>query len=187
VRALEQGETARAYALMSAEYRARVSRESFEAALSQFPQEAAELGAALQKAGNSLQHEARGRLATGAEVRLLREGTRWSIAGELVDFYGQATPRAALRSFVRALRSKRYDIVLRFVPEAERAGLTPELLAQSWSGEPGQDLERLLSALERDIEGPIEQIGTHATLHYGGGLRAQLIREGEHWKVQALE
>ena len=42
------------------------------------------------------------------------------IASNVVDFYDQSTPRAALRSFVRAMERERYDVVLRMVPNADR-------------------------------------------------------------------
>ena len=42
------------------------------------------------------------------------------IATNPLGFYDQSTPKAALRSFIRAYRLERWDIMLRFVPSSYR-------------------------------------------------------------------
>src|SRR5262249_14801860 len=53
------------------------------------------------------------------------EGGHWRIDAAAVDLYGQSTPRQALMGFLRAFERKRYDIVLRYVPDAEKEGTAP--------------------------------------------------------------
>ena len=59
----------------------------------------------------------------GDELVLVYEGGRWRIDASAVDLYGQATPRQAIMGFLRAFERKRYDVILRYVPDAEREGL----------------------------------------------------------------
>ena len=46
------------------------------------------------------------------------------------------------------LRNRRYDVLLRFVPDAEREGLGSTELKRAWEGEERAELERLISAVE---------------------------------------
>ncbi len=59
---------------------------------------------------------------------MVYEGGRWRIDANAVDLYGQATPRQAITGFLRAFERKRYDVILRYVPDAEREG-TADLAA----------------------------------------------------------
>lgn len=172
---------------MSSEYRARVPLAEFKKRLEQHPAEALELAATLSKLRQPAAQEAVLSTGHGAGVRLQREGSEWRVASDLLAFYDQSTPRAALASFVRAMRAKRYDVVLRFVPEEAREGVTPQGLERAWSGEPREDIERLLDTLETELGNPIEVAGNRATMLYGGRLRAQLVREAESWKIEDLE
>jgi hypothetical protein len=61
---------------------------------------------------------------------LVFEGDRWRLDAAAVDLYGQATPRQALTGFLRAFEHKRYDVIMRYVPDAEKQGVA------SLSGDP---------------------------------------------------
>lgn len=185
--ALEQGQLDRAYTLMSEGYRARVSLPEFRRQLEQYPRETLELGSALAKVRQPAQQEALLRYGAGETVRLHLEHGQWSIGEDSIAFYDQSTPRAALLSFVRAIRAKRYDVVLRFIPLREREGVTPDGLERSWSELPRPDLERVLANLQAHLDAPIEIAGEHATMPYAERLRAQLLREDGVWKIEALE
>ena len=56
----------------------------------------------------------------GDQMRLVQENGRWRVATNPLAFYDQTTPKAALRSFIRAYRLERWDIMLRFVPTQYR-------------------------------------------------------------------
>jgi hypothetical protein len=184
--ALRGGRPADAYALMSSAYRRRVSLEEFRRHLTDSPAEAREAAASLEQPDGPATQIARVLLADGDTVELVRDGADWRIATNLVDFYDQSTPRAAIRSFVRAMERARYDVVLRFVPEADREGMSAERMRTSFAGEGREEIARLLTELRAGLDAPIEEIGDHATLRYGEGNRrtARLIREGGSWKVE---
>jgi hypothetical protein len=62
-------------------------------------------------------------LPGGDEILLVHEAGRWRVDASAIDLYGQSTPRQALAGFIRAYERKRYDILLRYVPDAELSGL----------------------------------------------------------------
>jgi hypothetical protein len=186
-RALNAGRLDEAYARMSREYRKRVSFDEFKRHLTENPQEATALSRALGHVHPGTVEEATVRYDDDAEITLRREGDQWFVSTPLVDFYDQSTPRAALRSFVRAVERKRYDIVVRLIPDADKEGITTERLEQAWSGDGREDIERLVHNLREHIDSPIEVAGDRATMTYGDQMRAQLVREAGAWKVEDPE
>ena len=76
-------------------------------------------------------------LPLGETVPLVLEDGRWRIDGPLLEPWGQRTPRAALRTFVRALEQRRYDVLSRLVPARYRPGprtaLPGVFLAGAWT------------------------------------------------------
>ena len=186
-RALADRRYGDAYRMMSSDYRNRVSLETFEAELSSNPQETLEMSNDLGRVRGPAVQEAVLRYSETGELRLEQHGDRWFIATDVVEFYDQSTPRAALRSFVRAMERQRYDIVLRLVPTPDKEGLTTERMKESWSGEGREEVERMLSNLRNHLDNPIEILGNHATMPYGDRMRVQFLREGESWKIEDPE
>jgi hypothetical protein len=210
-RALRDGRADDAYDLMSAEYRRRVSREEFRRYAARNREELRETADALSRPEGPAEQTARVVLADGEVVELVRDGGRWRVATNLVDYYDQSTPRAALRTFVRAMERERYDVVLRLVPDADREGMTVERMREAFSGEGREEISRLLVELRGALDAPIEQVGDHATLRYGGSAReaggggeaggvgaasgggasatgrartVRFVREGGRWKIE---
>ena len=186
-RAINQGKLDVAYAAMSSDYRKRVSFEAFKKSLTENPRETLALSHALTHLQPGTRQEAIVRYDDEAEIVLRREGERWLVASPVVDYYGQATPRAAITSFVRALEHKRYDVVLRLIPNADKEGITIERMEQTWSGPGREDLERLLHNLREHEDAPIELAGDRATMPYGDRMRVQLLREDGVWKIEDPE
>jgi len=190
-RALNQGRFDEAYARMSDEYRERVPFEEFKRQLSENPEETAALSHALSHVQEEATLEATVRYDDDHEITLRREGSgdeaSWFLSSPLVDFYDQSTPRAALRAFVRALENKRYDVVMRLIPNADKEGITSDRLEQAWSGDGRKELERLVHNLREHLGDPIEVAGDRATMVYGDQMRAQLVRENGLWKVEDPE
>jgi hypothetical protein len=186
-RALNTGKLEEAYALMSADYRQRMSLDAFKHQLSENPDETMEISNALGHVRGPAAQEAVLVYREDGELRLMRDGERWYITTNVVDFYDQSTPRAALRAFVRAMERKRYDVVMRLVPEADKEGISAERMAQAWSGDGREEVERLLSNLNSHLDNPIEVIGNHATMPYGDNMRVQFVREGKDWKIEDPE
>jgi hypothetical protein len=186
-RAINAGKLEEAYALMSADYRARVSLEQWKKRLTEQPQEALELSNALGAVREPADQRAYVTYDDGEQLELRRDGDRWYLATNVADFYDQSTPRAALRAFVRAMERKRYDVVMRLIPAQDKEGITTERMQQAWSGAERESVERMLSALREHLDDPIEVVGNRATMPYGEHARVQLVREGNAWKVEDPE
>jgi hypothetical protein len=184
-RALSEERADDAYALMSPEYQERVGLAEWKQKLAH-PQEVTELANALDRSLGSARQWAEVVYGEGLTARLVESPQGFRITTDLLDFYDQSTPRAALRSFLHAMRSKRYSEVLRFIPEADRDGDLPSRLSTAAASE-REDLERVLSSLEQHVDAPIEVSGQHATMPYAEQRRVQFVREGDFWKLEDLE
>lgn len=182
-RALREGRTEDAYGLMSQSYRRRVPREAFLQMLEQDRAEVRQTAASLAERRSPAEQEAVVEYGEGETLRLVRENGEWRVATDVVDFYGQSTPRVALRSFVRAMERRRYDVVLRLVPERDREGTTVEGMAEAWEGDGREEVERLLAALRASLDNPIEEVGDRATMGYGDRFRVQFVREDGVWLI----
>src|SRR5687768_5385852 len=119
-RALREGDVENAYALTSENYRRRVPREEFERWIAENPSEIRAIVDALSQPLGPPAQEATVQVGERDEVRLVRDPDGWRVASEIVDYYGQRTPAQTLRSFVRAIEHRRWDVVLRLIPEADR-------------------------------------------------------------------
>jgi hypothetical protein len=128
-------------------------------------------------------------LVQGEPVTLVEEGGRWLVDDPtLFEPWSQRTPRAALRSFVRALEQQRYDVVLRLCPTQRRPTLSVDALRAYWEGEHKADnaalLARLRAALDAPAPGhPMVETGDEARMPYPGG-EVRLVREDGAWKIE---
>jgi hypothetical protein len=125
-------------------------------------------------------------IATHERIRLVRDPAGWRIGTDVVDDYGQSTPYQALRSFVRAVERRRWDIVLRLIFETNREGVTEETHRERWEGEGREEIERVAAGIRAALEAgtPIEIVGGDAVMPWGGRFRAQLVREGGVWRIR---
>lgn len=186
-RALNQAKFEEAYALMSSDYRKRVTLAQWKQRLTENPQETLDVSNALTGARNAAEQRAVITYDDGEQLELRREGDRWFLSSNVVDFYDQSTPRAALRAFVSAMERKRYDVVMRLIPAPDKEGITTERMEKAWTGDERESVERMLSVLREHLEDPIEVIGNHATMPYGDHARVQFVREGNDWKIEDPE
>lgn len=124
-RALDEKRVEDAYRMLSEEARRGLSLEAFRRAVLENPSEAREIAKALSRPSGDARVTARVMLPTGEELPLVLEDGAWKVEGSAVDLYGSATPRQALLGFLRAFERKRWDVVLRYVPDEERAGGGP--------------------------------------------------------------
>lgn len=132
--ALEQGRVDDAYRLLSDEAKQQMSLDAFRRAVRENPDEAMDIARALSRPSTDPVVSATASLPNGDEVVLVFEGGAWRIDAAAVDLYSQATPRQALVGFLRAFDRKRYDVIMRYVPDAEKqgvVGVTGEPLAPS--------------------------------------------------------
>ena len=182
--ALDDGRYEAAYALLGESYRRRVPFEEFVRYLQTYPEEARELAALLAHPAETEAITARVPFSDGDALDLVWEDGGWRVVGNAVDFYDQSTPRAALRSFVRAMERRRYDVVLRFVPEADREGMTVEHMRQAWEGDAREEVDRLVANLRANLHRPIEVVGDRATMTYGDSYTVQFVREDGVWRIE---
>jgi hypothetical protein len=183
-RALGDGESAKAYALMSPEYRQRVSYDVWQKNFDANPQEVSEAEQRLHRVRGPTELQALLQHTDGATLALVQHAGRWYIASDEIDFYDQSTPRAALHSFVAALTRKRYDVVLRLTPEADKESVTNESMQASFGHAARDDVARLLSQLRAHLTDPIEIDGDRATLPYAEHKRVQFVREAGRWRIE---
>jgi hypothetical protein len=171
---------------MAPGYRAQVSFETWQKQLADNPQEVSDTSRRLS------------RVRGPDDVRALEKNTRepleltqaaghWYIAREPIEFYEQSTPRAALHSFVAAFSRKRYDVILRLMPEADKEGVTSESLTKHFGHAARDEIARLLSQLTANLAAPIEEHGPHATMPYAEHRRVRFVLEQGRWRIQAPE
>jgi hypothetical protein len=188
--ALEAGDADRAWALLSKEARASVPRETFRELVKRDRREALELGRALGRETGEPYVTAEVPLATGDKLVLVLEDGRWRVDASALDFYSQATPRHAIAGFVRAFDNQRWDVLLRYTPDAHREGLTPERLAAAWGRDKpeGKLISDLVEAIKQALPtATIEETGDRATMVYGNAGTVLFVREGGSWKIEDLK
>lgn len=181
--ALERGRYDEAYELMSLEYRKRYTRAEFERALKERPDELKQMLAQLRERPRQVDVSAQVGYGEGDALKLSVERGAWRIDSDPLEFYGQRTPGEALRSFVRAIERRRYDVVLRFVPAKWAEAMTAEKLRAQWEGDKKAELERLLKNLKANLGAPIEEDGDNATMPYGENFKVAFVREDGVWKI----
>lgn len=185
-RALERRDYSRAYDLMSEAYRAQHSKEDFVRMLEENPREVKETASRLRSARGDLEVTAELRYGLGDRMRLVREGGDWKIASNPVDFYSQATPREALRSFLRAYSLKRWDVMLRFVPDNYRQHMTVDSMRKQFEGENKEALARMMAMVAANVDEPIAEQGNDAKLRYGEN-EVRFVREDNVWKIKDFD
>ena len=124
---------------------------------------------------------------SGQELQLVLESGAWRVEATAIDLYAQDSPRHAVQGFVRALERKRYDVILRYVPDGHKEGLDPAKLKEAWEGHDKEEMEQVLSALKQALPtASIEETGERATMPYGAGT-LQLVRERGLWKIEDFD
>ena len=108
----------------------------------------------------------------------------WRFTEDPTEFYGQRTPRQALRSFVRATRTGRWDVLIELAPLRYRVGLSTEDLQKAWTeGDYAKSLVESRDRLEDGLDGPIFVDAHEAVLPLGDDRAARLEFEGDRWVV----
>ncbi len=120
-------------------------------------------------------------------MRLVQEGGRWRIASNPLGFYDQSTPKSALRSFIRAYRLGRWDIMLRFVPTQYAQKMDPPKLKAQFTGPSKEQMETLMNTLEANVDEPIIERGNDARMSYGDRFEVKFVKEDGVWKLKDLD
>lgn len=187
-KAIEEDRLEDAYQLLSVESRANLSLEEFKKLVADNPEEVK----ALLKAASKEEHppliRAEFETESGQILTLIYEDGEWRIDPSAINLYDQTEPRAALSSFVRAYDKKRYDILLSFVPESQKEGLSPKVLKEAWEGEQRIEIEQAVEGLRAHLAtSPIEVVGERATMSFGAGGVVELVVEKGLWKIEDMK
>jgi hypothetical protein len=186
-RALEEGRADDAYRLLSDAARRGTSLDAFRRMVKDDPDGAREVGKSLERPTSAPVVTARVVAPNGQELDLVLEKGVWKVDATAIDLYGQDTPRHAVEGFVRALARKRYDVILRYVPDAHKEGLDAAKLKDAWEGHDKDEMEQVLSSLKQSLPAAkIEETGDRATMPYGAGTM-QLVREHGLWKIEDFD
>jgi hypothetical protein len=185
-RALERGDLDAAYALMSDEYRGTTGRAEFERYLRSDPERVPTLLANLRAARpGDAAVTATVPLGVLSEAKLVRGADgAWLLDEGAIKLYDQSTPREALRSFVRALERRRWEVLLRFIPDRYREHMTAAELQAELEKDPDK-LPRLVAALKESIDNEIVISVDRRTAKMRYGMyEVDFVKEGDLWKIE---
>jgi hypothetical protein len=187
-KAIEEDRLEDAYQLLSAESRAELSLEAFKKLVADNPEEVKALLKAAAKEEHPPLIRAEFETESGHVLTLIYENGAWRIDQSAINLYDQTEPRAALGSFVRAYDKKRYDILLSFVPDSQKEGLTEKVLKEAWEGEQRIEMEQAVEGLRAHLAtSQIEIVGERATMSFGAGGVVELVVENGLWKIEDLK
>ncbi|MCL2726018.1 MAG: hypothetical protein FWD69_16455 [Polyangiaceae bacterium] len=186
-RALEEGRADDAYRMLSDEARRGTSLEAFRRMVRDDPGEVREIAKALARSTSAPVVTATVTTATGQELPLVLEKGKWRIDASAIDLYAQDTPRHTIQGFVRAVERKRYDVAMKYVPDAHKEGLDAQKLKAAWEGNDKEEIQTVVSALKQALPTTSpEETGDRASMSYGAGT-IQLVRERGLWKIEDFD
>jgi len=186
-RALRDHDYARSYELMSSQFRSKVSRDEYTRMMRDNPREVDETSDRLRGSHGRVEISAELEYGLGDQLRLVQEHGGWKIESNPLAFYDQTTPKAALRSFIRAYRLGRWDIMLRFVPNQYREKMDAAKMKAQFTGASKESMESLMSSLEANVDETITERGNDARMQYGDKYEVKFVREDGLWKLRDLE
>ena len=185
--ALKNHDFSAAYDLMSSSFRGKVSRDDYVRMMRDNGREVNETADRLRGKKGSLEVSAEFEYGLGDTMRLVQEDGQWKIATNPLGFYDQSTPKAALRSFIRAYRLERWDVMLRFVPNSYREKMNGEKMKAQFTGPSREQMENLINTLEANVDEPIVERGNDARMSYGDRYTVQFLKEDGAWKLKDLD
>lgn len=186
-RALDEGRADDAYRLLSDDARRGMPLDAFRRSVKENPEDVRELAKSLSRPTSLPLVTATVTGASGQELRLVLENGAWKVDATSIDLYAQDTPRRAVLGFLRAVERKRYDVVLKYVPDAHREGLDEKKLKEAWEGHDKEAMQRVVSAVRQVLPtATIEETGDRAAFAHGAGTM-QLVRERGLWKIEDFD
>jgi hypothetical protein len=159
--------------------------ETFERMVKENPEDVKAIARALLRPSGTAQVSATVTAPDGQILLLRFENGKWRVDRSAIDLYAQDTPEAALATFVRAFENKRYDVLLRFVPDSKREGLDDGKLKTAFEGEQREEVQRITQAIKAALPtATVERLDDRATMSYGAGGTIELLREHGIWKIE---
>jgi hypothetical protein len=179
--AVDRRDYAGAYALTSERYRHQVSLAAFRAEVDAQGPGAPPLA---QRMASATTPPVRFdlELGLGEKLVMVQEGGAFRLDAPPLAPFPQDSPRAALRSFIRAAEQRRFDVLLRLAPGRYRGRLTEAQLRAVWEGEKKAQNDKMLSELRASITAPIVELGDEAHMPYGE-REVRFVREDGIWKI----
>jgi hypothetical protein len=186
-KALDESRADDAYRMLSEDARRSTSLEAFRRMVKDDPEEVREIAKSLARPSSPAVVTATVTSATGQELQLVLEKGKWKVESSAIDLYAQDTPRHAIQGFVRALERKRYDVLLKYAPDARREWLDPQKLKNAWDGYEKDAIDQVVAGLKQALPtASIEETGDRATMPYSQGT-IQLVRERGVWKIEDFD
>ena len=187
-RALDEGRADDAYKLLSSEAKRNISPDAFRRMVKENAPDMKDIAHALSRPASDPVVTATVTSPKGDSLLLLYEDGLWKLDGSSINLYGQLTPRQAIEAFLRAYERNRYDVMLRFVPDAQlEKGLDAKHLKESWEGAWKEEMQRITAALKAALPtAQFEELGERATMAYGSST-LQLVREHGAWKIEDFD
>jgi hypothetical protein len=188
--AIAEGRADDAYKMLSSDAQRAIPQAAFREMVAKNRAEALELGKMLARDPGDPYVTAVVTLPNGDVVLLVYEDGRWRVDGGALEFYSQATPRQAIVGFVKAVNRSRWDVLLKYTPDAHKEGLTADRLATAWSEktDDGRKLRDVIKEIEASLAtARFEETGDRATMMYGSANATVLfVREHGSWKVEDI-
>ena len=186
-RALDEGRADDAYKLLSSEAKHSISIDAFRRMVKENALEMKDIAHALARPASDPLVTATVVSPKGEKLQLVYEDGHWRLDGS-INLYGQSTPQQSVEAFLRAFERKRYDVMIRFVPDAHLEGLDADKLRAAWEGSQKEEMARITAALRAALPtAQFEEIGDRATMAYGSGGTVQLVREHGAWKIEDFD
>ncbi|HNT00319.1 MAG TPA: hypothetical protein PLJ27_04040 [Polyangiaceae bacterium] len=186
--ALDQNRIEDAYAMLSDEAKREMPLDAFRRMVQENPNEMRDVAEALRRPGSVPVVTATIDTPDGQALLLRYESGRWRVDVSAVDLYSQNTPRQAVTSFVRAFERGRYDVLMRFVPEAKKPGLDASKLKAAWEGSQKQEMQTLIAAVKSALPtATFEEAAGRATMPFGAVGTVQLVQENGVWKIEDFD
>ncbi len=185
-RAVDRGDSDRAWALTAPEARSATSRARFN---TDFASEAA----AGESYTDALRRAADGSAELHAELpysdfetaTLAYVDGAWVITGGVGDFFSQATPRDTLRTFIRAVQSQDTQALMPLIPGEFRAQIEEDDLA-TWLEARSVELEQTVALLLSSVDAPIRERDGEAWLRYGSH-EMSFVSENGRWVISDFD
>jgi hypothetical protein len=191
-----------AFDLLDDQAQRRCDRSCFQKLLASQRGELALALAQLQAGEARVEYRSELHLADGSSLRLAQSGppadkpsagklpaTPYLFSDSPLNFYPQDSPLRTLRAFMRAVELRRYDVLVRFIPQSLEAQYREATLRQRFDGPGRSTLLGQLAAIQRHLGEPFtyDSQGQTAQLALGDGKEARLQLEDGRWRVVQLE
>ncbi|MBU1218854.1 hypothetical protein KKF34_14160 [Myxococcota bacterium] len=112
---------------------------------------------------------------------VFRDG-KWFFTGLMIPVYSSSTPEETVKSFIKALKFQRIDIISSLLVEDYRLSIKQTELAQIFSLK-NPEIKQLLNDLEKAKDTPIITRENTAVLQYSDSKSFKMKRVGSKWLI----